>query len=225
MSFQLILTYLYFLSLFSMLNSKFIPSSILSLDTFSINAKCVLPMLGQTLAEFQINKNSYVLGIVDIAKNFELYGIPNNSETNPDHIKNINMIYRSDLNKLGMFWQNTKEEVFVTPPAHNDVMEFVSPCAIWMKDLIQISDDFERSSTTPMIKDEAKFANKKYSYKDIRAEVEYCYLFQDENLSALTQIRHSSGLLDNIIAFVESSRSMEIENMTKIPEGINYDSI
>jgi hypothetical protein len=181
-------------------------------------------MLGQTVAEFQINKNSHVLGIVDIAKNFELYGIPNNSETNPDHIKSINIIYKVDLNKLGVFWHNTKGEVFVTQPA-NDSMEFISPCAIWLKDLIKITDNYERSSSVPLIKDEDTFANKKYSYKDSDAKVEYGYLFQDENLTGLTQIRTGSGLLDSIIALVESSRSIEIEDMMIIPDGIEYDEI
>jgi len=207
------------------LNAKFLQQSILSHDTFSLELKCVLPMLGSSLAEFEVSKNTHVLAKFDIEKNFKDYGIPFNSQTNPENIKFIFVVYRLDLTKAGLFWSNTNGETFLTKPS-SDFVEIITSCGLWIKDITKISNDFDNSKSAPLTRGEDKFGNKKFSFKNTVEDVEYGYIFQDDNLTALTQIRDpGAGLLANIIAFVNSSKVLEFKEMMPIPEGVVYDEL
>jgi len=209
--------------LFSNINSTFLKRSILEEPMLSFDAKCSIPMLGTTLAEIQINQDSHVIAIVDIEKNFKEMGIENNEETNPSKTKSINIIYKKDLNKLGLFWQNTNGEVFVTRPDYQ-LTEIITSCAVWMKDFIKIVKHFAYSSPSPLEKDEDQFGNSKYTFENSEEEVEYGYIFQDEKLTALTQVRPPQyALLANLIAFVENSKAIIESDFVIIPEGIQYE--
>jgi hypothetical protein len=198
--------------------------SILTEQMFIFNARCYIPMLGQTRAEFEINQNSHALIKVDIDKNLKDMGLPNDTTTNPENVKFIFLDYNKEINKFGVFWSNTKDEIVLTHPARM-ISELVTSCSLWLKDIMKISKDFELSVSSPLEKDEARFGNNKFTYKSTEEEVTYGYIFQDEKLTALTQVRPpSAGLLANLIAFVDDSKVVSSENeLTPIPEGIIYE--
>jgi len=207
------------------INAKFLQSSILSEDFFNLSSKCVMPMLGETLAEFQISKNSHVTAIIDIQKNFDALGVPNSKDTNPENVKSIMIVYKLDLQKAGLFWIDNDDKQMFTPPT-SGIMEIATSCSIWLKDIINISNKYENASAAPLVKDEATFGNNKYVYHDLKEQVEYGYIFQDSKLTALTQIRDPGfGLLANLIAFIEESKVLNAQDLIPIPEGIKYEQL
>jgi hypothetical protein len=225
MSKQLTLVTLLVIIMCTANNAKFLQSSILSEDYFNLSSKCVMPMLAETLADFQISKKSHVTAIIDIQKNFDAMGVPNNKDTNPENVKSIMVVYRLDLQKVGLFWIDNNDKQILTPPT-SGIMEISTACIIWLKDIVNISNKYEISSDAPLVKDEATFGNHKYTYHDQKEQIEYGYIFQDSKLTALTQVRDPDfGLLANLIAFIEESKVLKAQDFIPIPEGIKYQEL
>jgi hypothetical protein len=196
--------------------------SILDQQIFSLDVKCSIPMLGLSVAEIQVDKSGRVVALADIQKNFDLHGIENNEKTNPNKIKSINMVMLVESGKVGVFWTNLNDEVFVTRPVRQ-LDQLLGPCGIWLKEMITLSDDFKSAQPAELVKDESKFGNNKLAFDDDMRKVRYEYIFQDDNLSALTQIRKDASLLSNLIAFVNSSKVLNEKEFVAIPDGIQYE--
>jgi hypothetical protein len=196
--------------------------SVLDQPLFSVDVKCSIPMLGLSSAEIQVDKSGRVVALADIQKNFDLHGIENNEKTNPKKIKSINMVMLVESGKIGVFWTNVNDEVFVTREIRQ-LSELLGPCAVWVKEMVFLSDDFKSAQPADLVKDESKFGNKKLAFDDSLRKVRYEYIFQDDNLTALTQIRKDASLLSNLIAFVNSSKVLSEKEFVVIPEGIQYE--
>jgi hypothetical protein len=196
--------------------------SVLDESMFSLDVNCSIPMLGQNIAEIQVDKYGRVVALSDIQKNFDLNGIENNEKTNPLKIKSINLVLLVESGKIGIFWTNINDEVFVTKDI-GQLNEFLGPCGLWIKEMIFLSEDYKSAQPTELVKDENKFGNKKFAFDDNLREVRYEYIFQDDKLTALTQIRKDASLLSNLIAFVSSSRALDKKEFVVIPEGIQYE--
>jgi hypothetical protein len=210
---------LFFILVISVFSSQ---KSILDESMFSLDVKCSLPMLGEGLSEIQVDKYGRVVALSDIQKNFDLMGIENNEKSNPLKIKSINLVLLVESQKIGVFWTNINDEVFVTKEI-GQLNELLGPCGLWIKEMIFLSEDFKSAQPADLIKDESKIGNKKFAFDDNLREVRYEYIFQDENLTALTQIRKDASLLSNLIAFVSSARVLEKKEFVTIPEGIQYE--
>lgn len=225
MSKKIILITLSLISLLALMSCAFPKASVLSEEKFSLNLKCSIPMLGVSFAEFQVSQNKEVIALVDVDKTFKEFGIENNQETNPSNAAYLNLVYKKDINKIGLFWQNTKNEVFVSQP-ENNLGEMTTACAIWLKDFMTIAKSFENASSASLEKDEGKFGNSKFNFEDKEKQIVFGYIFQDENLTAITQIRPPLyGLLANLIAFAGKARKIEDADFVVIPEGIEYQDV
>ena len=209
--------------LISLTQSQLRKESILTEEKFSLDLKCAIPLLGVTIAEFQVDKLSKVILLADIQKNFDELGVENNEETNPERIKSLNGVFLKETSKVGVFWSNRDDQVSVTRP-QNQMTEILISCALWIKDFIKIADGFRFSQPAELVKDEAKIGNKKFSYENTAERVRYEYIFQDEQLKAITQIRApDAGLLANLIVFVNSSKILNKEEFVNVPEGVEYE--
>jgi len=223
MSTKLILVAFSLIGCLALISSKFLKKSVLSEEMFSVNLKCSIPGLALSIAEFQVAQEDKVISIVDIEKTFKESGIENNQETNPTNVKFINLVFNKKTNKIGIFWQNTKNEVFVERPA-KEIVEMVTSCAIWLRDFMHIAKSIGNATSSPLENDEDKFGNAKFSYDDKNKEVIYGFIFQDENLTAITQQRtKEASLLSNLIAFAENAKSIGDSEFLPIPEGIHWE--
>jgi len=73
---------------------------LLKAEYFSINLKCVMPMLGQSKAVFEIHQPDEVLMTVDIAQNLADYGV----QVDPKNdIKYCDLVYNKTKNQQAAY--------------------------------------------------------------------------------------------------------------------------
>jgi hypothetical protein len=211
-----------FILLFSVINAKLRTESILNEQMFSLDLKCSIPMLGVSLQEFQIDKKGMVISVFEVKKNFEALGVEDNDQTNPQRIKSMDLVYLQEPSKIGVFWSNKDDQILVSKP-DNRFTEILTPCAIWIKDIIKITQAFTSAKPSELVKDEAKFGNKKFAFENTAEKVRYEYIFQDDQLKAITQIRPGGDLMSNLIVFVNSYKILKKDEFSQIPPGVQFD--
>jgi hypothetical protein len=216
----IILTLITIISLVNKAKANLRKESILNEQMFSLELKCVIPMLGQSISVFQIDKQGTVINISDWKKTLDEYGLPDNIETNPINLKYINIVYLQDQSKIGVFWEDKSGNINLNIP-DNKYTEIMAPCSIWMRDIIKLSNVYKLAQPSELDEAEKKIGNKKLTFDDTQEKVIYSYIFQDDNLKAITQKR-GGDILTNFVAFVNSYRTLNKDEFKVIPPGIKY---
>ena len=184
--------------------SHSVPESLIAEKYFSIKMKCVISMLGQATGEFEIHKPDHVLLKSKVGSN------------------TFFIVHDNVKKQKAFFWTNAKGELSVNEhEAPYEDSQSISAAALWVQDIYQILETFEKKVAVPIKDEEKQFGDVKFSVK--KDDISYSFYEKNSSLSAIVQERPASfGLLAYLVAFVESGQKLSEEQFTKIPEGLNW---
>lgn len=204
--------------------SKTVNADILKQQHFSINLKCVMPMLGHAKAEFQIHQPDTILMIGDVDGMANELGILNlNSET---PYSTIYYVFKRDKNEMAVYAKDRNTGQLITSDLQRGPhFELFTAAQIWLSNLFDIVDGFPKAVETELVNDEATIGDKKLTF--IKSEeLKFNYIEKGETLVGISQNRPASfSLLSFLNAFVEGGRIITDDELHKIPENLVFQPV
>lgn len=210
--------------------SKFLQTprdNILSEEIFAISTQCNVPALGNNVAEFQIMKSNHTFVSFDIEKNFELLGIPNDDEVNPQKIKVFSVVVNHSTKKRAKFWIDSSNKTHTEPqPSRFGIENFLVPCIMWVEKFLPITENYKKSQEAEMEETEKEMGDIKYSYLDENSKITLNYFLKESNLTYMTQIYPNSPSYSRTLKMeIKDAKVMKESELEKIPEGLEWEEL
>ena len=202
-------------------SSKIPKAEILKQQHFSINLKCVMPMLGYAKAEFQVHQPDTILMIVDVDQFIYERGLSHLKEEIP--YSSLHYVLNRTQKGLAIFAiDRATRQVVTSDFKGRNYFEMFAPAQIWIPEFFDIVEGFPKAVESQLVNDEATLGDKKMTFKK-NDELTFNYIENGETLVGISQVRPpSNGLLAFLNAFVEGGRILSNDELPKIPENLVF---
>jgi len=188
---------------------------------FSINLKCVMPMLGQSKAEFEIHQPEVVLMTYDVIKNLSDMGVPVDPKND---VKYCHLVYNKTKNQQAAYVTKTNNEV-VTSNFNKQYFELTMSSGMWITEILDIIESYPKATETTISGDDGNIGDSKFIYKKSE-DLTYNFMKKDGFLTGIAMKRPDNfGLLAFLPAFVEANKVLNEMEITKIPKNLTWENI